>query len=59
MSIALGPCLGAALAPILGFGGASKLAGAMTGWAQGRGDWETVALVVKPSVAGMVLRSPR
>jgi hypothetical protein len=54
----LGPCLGAALAPILGSGGASKLAGAMTGWTQGRGDWETVALVVKPSVAGMVLRSP-
>ncbi|MGH7295984.1 MAG: hypothetical protein ACRELB_13670, partial [Polyangiaceae bacterium] len=54
----LGPCLGGALAPILGTGGPPKLAGALAGWAAGRGDLERAAFVEKASVAGFVLSTP-
>lgn len=54
----LGPCLGGALAPILGANGATKLAGAVMSWARGRGDWERAAFVARPSVAGLVLSTP-
>jgi hypothetical protein len=54
----LAPCLGKALAPILGFGGDAKLADLAASWATGRGDWETASFVAKPGEAGLVLRAP-
>jgi hypothetical protein len=54
----LGPCLGRALAPILGPHGGPRLADVATSWARGRGDWETASFVVRPSVAGLVVRAP-
>ena len=54
----IGPCVGKALAPILGPGGGTKLAELLAAWARGRGDWETASFVAKPSLAGLVLRAP-
>jgi hypothetical protein len=54
----VGPCVGKALAPILGPNGGPKLADLLSAWARGRGDWETASFVAKPSVAGLVLRAP-
>ena len=54
----LGPCVGQALAPILGPNGANRFAELLTSWAHGRGDWETAAVVAKSGVAGVVLRAP-
>jgi hypothetical protein len=54
----LGPCLGRALAPILGPGGGSRLADLLASWARGRGDWETMAFVAKTGTAGLVVRAP-
>ncbi|HEY6460979.1 MAG TPA: hypothetical protein VIY73_12535, partial [Polyangiaceae bacterium] len=54
----LGPCLGKSLAPVLGPNGPSKLADALSAWARGRGDWESAAFVLRPSVAGMTVRTP-
>jgi hypothetical protein len=54
----LGPCLGRALAPILGSHGGPKMANLLAAWARGRGDWETAAFIDRPSVAGLVVRAP-
>lgn len=54
----LGPCLGKALAPLLGPGGGPKLADLLASWAHGRGDWETASFVAKPALAGLVVRAP-
>ncbi|HEX3345013.1 MAG TPA: hypothetical protein VHS09_10600, partial [Polyangiaceae bacterium] len=54
----VGPCLGKALAPMLGPGGGVKLAGLLTAWAHGRGDWETASFMAKPGLAGLVVRAP-
>jgi hypothetical protein len=55
---ALGPCLGKALAPLLGPGGGPRLADVLASWAHGRGDWETASFIAKPALAGLVLRAP-
>jgi hypothetical protein len=55
---ALGPCVGKALAPILGPGGGQKLADLLASWARGRGDWETASFVAKSPAAGLVVRAP-
>ncbi len=54
----LGPCLGKALAPILGPGGDSKLAELLAAWVHGRGDWETTSFMARPGMAGLVVRAP-
>jgi cholesterol oxidase len=54
----LGSCLGRVLAPLLGAGGGPKLGELAASWARGRGDWETASFVVRPSVAGLVVRAP-
>ena len=54
----MGPCLGKALAPLLGPGGEQKLAAVLASWAHGRGDWETASFLAKPALAGLVVRAP-
>ena len=54
----LGPCAGRALAPLLGPGGGPKLADLLVQWARGRGDWGTASFVARPSLGGLVLRTP-
>jgi hypothetical protein len=54
----IGGCAARALAPILGNQGAPMLAEALVAWARGRGDWLTASVVVKPQVAGLVVRAP-
>jgi hypothetical protein len=54
----LGPCLGKALAPLLGPGGGPKLADVLGSWAHGRGDWETASFIARPALAGLVVRAP-
>ena len=54
----LGPCLGRALAPILGPNGGPRLADLLASWARGRGDWQTASFVSRPGTAGLVLRAP-
>ena len=54
----MGPCLGKALAPLLGPGGGAKLADVLASWAHGRGDWETASFIARPALAGLVVRAP-
>lgn len=55
---ALGPCIGKALAPILGPGGGPRLADLLAAWARARADWETASFVAKGPAAGLVVRAP-
>jgi len=54
----MGPCLGKALAPLLGPGGGAKLTDVLASWAHGRGDWETASFIARPALAGLVVRAP-
>jgi hypothetical protein len=54
----LGECVARALASILGNQGTPILARALVAWARGRGDWLTASVVAKPSLAGLVVRTP-
>jgi hypothetical protein len=55
---AIAPCFEHALGGLLGAEGAGVLDGILSGWAKGRGDWDTAALVTAAPPTGVVFRAP-